>query len=58
MIISLNWIKKFIETDLDNQKLIDLISSRLVEVEEVVDLNKKYGSAVLVRVMSGLWRLF
>lgn len=52
MIISLNWIKKFIETDLDNQELIDLISSRLVEVEEVVDLNKKYESAVLVRVMS------
>lgn len=52
MIVSLNWIKKFIKTDSSNQELIDLISSRLVEVEEVVDLSEKYGTAVLVRVIS------
>ena len=37
MLISLNWIKKFVNINIDNDELIKLIGARLVEVEEAID---------------------
>lgn len=51
MIISLNWLKKFVDIDIPVDKLVELIGSRLVEVEDVVDLGKKYQSAIIVKVV-------
>lgn len=51
MIISLNWIKKFTDINIDTDQLIELIGSRLVEVESVVDLNEKYKDVLIARVI-------
>lgn len=51
MIISLNWIKKFTDIDIDNDQLIELIGSRLVEVESVLDLSEKYKDVLIVKVV-------
>lgn len=47
MIISLNWLKKYASIDLPVQDLAVLIGSRLVEVEEVIDLGKRYEGIVI-----------
>jgi len=51
MIISLNWLKKFTDIDMPVDKLVELIGARLVEVESVTDLGKKYEGVRIVRVI-------
>lgn len=51
MIISLNWLKKFTDVDLAIGELAALVGARLVEIEEVVDLGKKYEGVVIAKVV-------
>jgi phenylalanyl-tRNA synthetase beta chain len=51
MIISLNAIKQFVDIDVPIDTLTDLISSRLVEIERVIDLGKKYVGIYIVKVI-------
>ncbi len=53
MLISLNEIKKYVEipTEISNQDLITLIGSRLVEIEEAIDLAPKYQGIYIVKVV-------
>ena len=51
MIISLNWLKKFVDIDIAVDKLVELISTRLVEIESVVDIGKKYEKILIVKVI-------
>jgi len=51
MIISLNWLKKFTEIDLPIDELVSLIGSRLVEIEEVINLGQKYKDILIVKVI-------
>lgn len=50
MVISLNWLKKFTDIDLSADKLGELIGSRLVEVEEVIDLGARYKGVVVAEI--------
>lgn len=54
MLISLNCIKKYVSIpdNLSTQDLLELIGSRLVEIEEVIDLAPKYQGVYVVRVVS------
>jgi len=56
MIVSLNWLKKFIDIDMPVDELTTLIGARLVEIEKVIDLGAKYKDVLVVRVVeaSGL----
>ena len=47
MLISLNWLKKFVDIDVSNEELIRLIGARLVEVEGVINT---------IRYMLSRWR--
>ncbi|HUC96417.1 MAG TPA: hypothetical protein VMR16_02000, partial [Candidatus Saccharimonadales bacterium] len=51
MIISLNWLKKFTDIDMPVGELVELIGSRLVEIDNVVDLGEKYKDALIVKVV-------
>lgn len=51
MIISLSWLKKFTEIDGSIDELAVRIGSRLVEIEEVVDLGKKYEGVIIANVV-------
>ena len=51
MIISLNWLKKFVDIDVSVDKLVDLINTRLVEIESVTEIGKKYDNVLIVRVV-------
>ncbi|HEV7952196.1 MAG TPA: phenylalanine--tRNA ligase subunit beta, partial [Candidatus Saccharimonadales bacterium] len=51
MIISTNWLKKFTDIDVSIDELAALIGSRLVEIEEVVDLGKKYQGIIVSKVV-------
>jgi phenylalanyl-tRNA synthetase beta chain len=51
MIISVNWLKKFTDIDVSIDELATLIGSRLVEIEEVIDLGKKYQGIIVSRVV-------
>lgn len=51
MIISVNWLKKFTDIDLSLDELVALIGARLVEIEEVVDLNDKYKDVLVAKVV-------
>lgn len=51
MIISVNWLKKFTQIDSSVEELAELIGSRLVEIEEVVDLGRKYQGIIVVKVV-------
>lgn len=51
MIISVNWLKKYTSIDVDIDELVRLIGSRLVEIEEVIDLGKKYEGVVIAKVV-------
>ncbi|MEI7539458.1 MAG: phenylalanine--tRNA ligase subunit beta [Candidatus Saccharibacteria bacterium] len=51
MIISLNWLKKFTDIDMPIDELVTLIGARLVEVEQVIDLNVKYKDTLVVKVV-------
>lgn len=50
MLISLNWIKKFVDINIDDAELVKLIGARLVEVEEVIDQTHKYDKIYVVKV--------
>lgn len=54
MRISLNEVKKYVQipADMTDQALIDLIGSRLVEIEEVIDWSPKYQGIYIVKVVS------
>ena len=54
MKISLNKIKQYVDIPqlISDQELIQLIGSRLVEVEEVIDLAPKYRHIYIVKVVS------
>ena len=51
MLISLNEIKKLVSISLDDESLLKLIGSRLVEIESVEDLSKKYKKIYVVKVL-------
>lgn len=51
MIISVNWLKKFVDVDLPIDELTTLIGARLVEIEKVVNLTPKYKDVLIVRVI-------
>ncbi|MDB5186773.1 MAG: pheT [Candidatus Saccharibacteria bacterium] len=51
MIISVNWLKKFTDIDVTIDELATLIGSRLVEIEEVIDLGKKYQGIIVSKVV-------
>jgi phenylalanyl-tRNA synthetase beta chain len=51
MIISVNWLKKYTNIDLSIDELVKLIGSRLVEIESITDLSKKYKKATIVDVI-------
>ena len=48
MKISLNWLKEYVDIKVPNDELIDLIGSRLVEVEKVIDETHKYDNVFVV----------
>ena len=51
MIISVNWLKKYTDIDVSIDELTALIGSRLVEIEEVIDLSKKYEGVIIAKVV-------
>lgn len=54
MKISLNELKKYVKipSQLSSSELLELIGSRLVEIEEVIDLAPKYENSYIVKVVS------
>ena len=52
MLISLNWIKKYVDVGISDEELIRLIGARLVEVEGVIDETEKYNNIYVVKVVS------
>lgn len=54
MIISVNWLKKYLPTDVDIHELTDKIGARLVEIESVQNLGDKYraSKATIAKVIS------
>ncbi len=50
MLISLNWLKKYVDIKISDDDLIRLIGARLVEVEGVIDETKKYDNIFVVKV--------
>lgn len=51
MIISLNWLKKFVDIDIPVEELATLIGERLVEIESIEDLSEKYRDVLVVKVI-------
>lgn len=51
MIISVNWLKKYTDIDMTIDELTTAIGARLVEIEEVTDLTKKYSGVVIAKVV-------
>lgn len=54
MLISLNKIKQYVKTPagITNEELLELIGSRLVEIEEVTDLASRYENIYIAKVVS------
>ena len=52
MIVSVNWLKKFVDIDMPIDELVTLIGARLVEVEGTEDLSEKYKDVIASRVVS------
>lgn len=54
MLISLNKIKEYVQlpADLSTEQLIELIGTRLVEVEEVIDWQGRYQDIYVVKVVT------
>lgn len=50
MKISLNELKKYVDIKIETPELIKLIGSRLVEIEEVIDLSEKYKNIKIIKV--------
>lgn len=51
MIISVNWLKKFVDIDIPVEELATLIGERLVEIESIEDLSEKYRDVLVVKVI-------
>ena len=51
MIVSVNWLKKFVKINLSIEELATQIGSKLVEVEGVTDLGQKYRDVLIVKVI-------
>jgi len=51
MKVSLNLVKKFTQIEIPTSELIELISSKLGAIEEVIYLGEKYEGAVIVKVV-------
>jgi phenylalanyl-tRNA synthetase beta chain len=51
MIISLNWLKKFTNIDISVDELAELINTRLVEIESVVNISEKYKNILIVKAV-------
>lgn len=51
MIISVNWLKKFIDIDMPVDELATLIGERLVEIEGVEDIGEKYKGVIVAKVV-------
>lgn len=51
MIISVNWLKKYVTIDTDIDTLATLIGERLVEIEEVIDIGAKYQDVIVAKVV-------
>lgn len=52
MIISVNWLKKFVPDLPEIDELSKLIGARLVEIESIKNLNEKYKDVIIARVIS------
>lgn len=52
MIVSVNWLKQYAKINLPVDELATLIGARLVEIEEVIDLGKKYQGIFVAKVVS------
>ena len=52
MIISVNWLKKFVADLPPVEELVKIIGARLVEIEDVINLNEKYKDVLVVKVVS------
>lgn len=52
MIISVNWLKKYIKINVPIETLVNEIGTKLVEIESVTDLNQKYKDVLVVKVTS------
>lgn len=51
MIVSVNWLKKYIDIDISVEELATLIGARLVEVEDVKSLAPKFKDVVIAQVI-------
>lgn len=51
MIISLNWLKKFTNIDISVDELTELINTRLVEIESVINIGEKYNNILIVKAV-------
>jgi phenylalanyl-tRNA synthetase beta chain len=51
MIISLNWLKKYVDIKIPTEELVDLIGARLVEVEKTTDFAAKYQDVIIAKVV-------
>ena len=54
MIISVNWLQKYLNQTVDIETLTQRIGSRLVEIESVTPLADKYRDPVLLKY---IWHL-
>lgn len=52
MIISVNWLKKFVPDLPEIDELSKLIGARLVEIESIENLNEKYKDVIIAKVIS------
>lgn len=52
MKVSLNWAKKFTKVDLPIDKLVEKIGAQLGEIDDVIDLGKRYEGIVVAKVVS------
>ncbi len=52
MIISVNWLKKYVDIKVDIETLTREIGAKLVEIEQVIDLGEKYKDAIVVEIKS------
>jgi len=51
MIISVNWLKKFVDINSSIDELATLIGARLVEIESVENIGEKYKDVIVAKVI-------
>lgn len=51
MYIPLNWIKEYTNVDLDVEKLVEEVATKIGAVEETIDLAKKYEGITIAKVI-------